>query len=164
MKAILALLVVFTAMLWLDFSAVSGEVQPLAGGSASGAKIASGISPRFAELVAETKMRIPAITSSQLRARMLRGDSRFFVIDVREDSEWAQGHLPGAIHLSKGVIERDIERTVSDPDSPLILYCGSGTRSVLAADNLGRMGYTDVFNLEGGIRGWIAAGYPIVKD
>jgi rhodanese-related sulfurtransferase len=84
------------------------------------------------------------------------------LIDVREESEFAAGHIPGAIHLSKGVIERDIETKVPDKSAPLVLYCGGGFRSALAADNLQKMGYTNVLSMDGGMRGWREAGYTEV--
>ena len=83
---------------------------------------------------------------------------------MREESEWAKGHLPGAIHLCKGIIERDIENTVPGKATPIVLYCGGGYRSALAADNLQKMGYVDVISMGGGWRGWTDAGFPIVKD
>jgi len=83
---------------------------------------------------------------------------------VREESEWARGHLPGAIHLGKGVIERDIEQRVPEKNAPLVLYCGGGFRSALAAENLQKMGYTNVVSMDGGWRGWTEAGYPTAKD
>ena len=94
---------------------------------------------------------------------MDRGDKGFLLVDVREESEWNAGHIPGATHLGKGVIERDIEQKVPDPGKELILYCGGGFRSALAAENLGRMGYTNVISMDGGWRGWKEAGYPVEK-
>ena len=85
------------------------------------------------------------------------------LIDTREDHEWEAGHLPGAVHLSKGVIERDIEKTVPDKDTPLVLQCGGGFRSALAADNLQKMGYTNVVSLDGGYRGWVQKGLPVER-
>lgn len=93
-----------------------------------------------------------------VKARLDAGET-FCLIDVREESEYARGRLPGAVHLSKGVIERDIEAAVPDPATPLVLYCGGGYRSALAADALTRMGYTDVMSMDGGWRGWTEAGY-----
>jgi rhodanese-related sulfurtransferase len=84
----------------------------------------------------------------------------FFLIDVREDTEWQQGHLPKAIHLSKGIIERDIEAHIPDYHAKIVVYCGGGYRSALAADNLQKMGYTQVFSMAGGVRAWNSAGYP----
>ena len=85
------------------------------------------------------------------------------LVDVREDNEWMRGHLPGAVHLGKGVIERDIEQAFPDKASPLVLYCGGGYRSALAADNLQKMGYTRVMSMDGGWRGWTEAGFPVDK-
>ena len=91
---------------------------------------------------------------------MDRGE-KFVLVDVREESEYAKDHLPGAIHLGKGIIERDIEQRVPVTGYPMILYCGGGFRSALAADNLQKMGYTNVLSMDGGIRDWRAKGYPL---
>ena len=88
---------------------------------------------------------------------------KFLLIDVREDNEYAKDHLPGAIHLGKGIIERDIEERVPDLNTPMVLYCGGGFRSALAADNLQKMGYTQVISMDGGIRGWREKGFPLTK-
>jgi rhodanese-related sulfurtransferase len=98
-----------------------------------------------------------------VKARLDRGD-KFLLVDVREESEYAKDHLPGAIHLGKGIIERDIERRVPDLSAPLVLYCGGGYRSALAADNLQRMGYTGVLSMDGGIRSWREKGFPLTRD
>ena len=87
--------------------------------------------------------------------------NKFILIDTREDTEWARGHIPGAVHLGKGVIERDIEKTIPDKDATLVLYCGGGFRSALAADNLQKMGYRNVISMDGGWRGWTEAGFPV---
>ena len=94
---------------------------------------------------------------------MDRGE-KFLLVDVREESEFAKDHLPGAIHLGKGIIERDIEERVPDLNAPLILYCGGGFRSALTADNLQKMGYTNVISMDGGVRGWREKGFPLVND
>jgi rhodanese-related sulfurtransferase len=117
-------------------------------------------SPRFLQLVAEARSRIRECTVEEVRRRIEAGE-RFVLIDVREESEYAKGHAVGAIHLSKGVIERDIESKFPDPQTPLVLYCGGGYRSALAADNLQKMGYTNVVSMEGGWRAWVQAGLPI---
>ena len=84
------------------------------------------------------------------------------MIGVRDDNQWRSGgHIPGAVHLSKGVIERDIEKKIQDPETPIVVYCSGGFRCALVADNLQKMGYTEVFSLEGGLTGWVEAGYPI---
>ncbi len=88
----------------------------------------------------------------------------FYLVDVREESEWNAGHLPSAIHLSKGVIERDIERTIPDRSAEIVLYCGGGYRSALAADNLQKMGYQNVVSMDGGYSGWHQAGFPVARD
>ena len=98
-----------------------------------------------------------------IKARLDRGD-RFLLIDVREESEYAKDHLPNAIHLGKGIIERDIEERVPELNAPLVLYCGGGYRSALAADNLQKMGYTNVLSMDGGIRGWREKHFPLTSD
>jgi len=117
-------------------------------------------SRRFLEIVRDAKSRIRETTIDAIRARLARGE-RFHLIDVREESEYAAGHLPGAIHLGKGIIERDIEAMVPDPGAEIVLYCGGGYRSVLAAENLTRMGYTNVVSMDGGFRGWVEAGHTV---
>jgi rhodanese-related sulfurtransferase len=99
----------------------------------------------------------------EIKKRLDAGE-KFYLVDVREDSEWAKGHLPNAIHLGKGVIERDIEAKVPDKNAELVLYCGGGFRSALAADNLQKMGYKNVLSMHGGWRGWTESGYPTQKD
>lgn len=116
--------------------------------------------PRFLALVDSSRARIRETTPEAVRERQRAGDA-FTLIDVREDREWTAGHLPGAVHLGKGVIERDVEAAIPDLDAPLVLYCGGGFRSALAADALQRMGYTDVTSMDGGFRAWTAAGYPV---
>jgi rhodanese-related sulfurtransferase len=120
-------------------------------------------SKRFLEIVDATRPRVQETDVRAVRERMQRGE-RFHLVDVREDREWAQGHLPGAEHLGKGIIERDIEVRIPDVDAEIVLYCGGGFRSVLAADNLRRMGYTRVSSMDGGYRGWVAEGFPIEGD
>ncbi|HTZ75498.1 MAG TPA: rhodanese-like domain-containing protein [Candidatus Aquilonibacter sp.] len=117
----------------------------------------------FLRLVKDAKSRIKEEDVHATKKRMDAGE-KFILIDTREDSEWARGHLPGAIHLCKGIIERDIENTVAEKEATLILYCGGGFRSALAADNLRKMGYGNVISMDGGWRGWTEAGFPVVKD
>ncbi|GIX04872.1 MAG: sulfurtransferase [Planctomycetaceae bacterium] len=117
-------------------------------------------SPRFLQLVQAAKVNIRECTVHAVYQRWQRGEP-FLLIDVREDHEWAQGHLPGAKHLGKGIIERDIETVVPDPETEIVLYCGGGYRSALAAEALQRMGYMHVISMDGGFRGWKEAGYPI---
>lgn len=117
-------------------------------------------SPRFLKIVEEVRPRIRECTVEDVRGRLEAGET-FHLVDVREESEFAAGHIPGAVHLGKGVIERDVESRFADPDTPLVLYCGGGYRSALAADNLQRMGYTNVISMDGGFRGWREAGLPI---
>lgn len=118
--------------------------------------------PRFLQIVNEAKKKVRETTVDEVKARMDAGD-KFVLVDVREDNEFAKDHLPGAIHLGKGIIERDIENAVPDTAAPLVLYCGGGFRSALAADNLQRMGYTNVISMDGGIREWREKGYPLTK-
>jgi rhodanese-related sulfurtransferase len=117
----------------------------------------------FLKVVNDAKTRIKETTISEVKSRLDRGE-KFLLVDVREESEYAKDHLPGAIHLGKGVIERDIEDRVPDHAAPMVLYCGGGFRSALAADNLQKMGYTQVLSMDGGVRGWREKGYPFVKD
>jgi rhodanese-related sulfurtransferase len=118
--------------------------------------------PRFLQLVQETKKHIRETNVDEVKARLDRGE-KLCLVDVREESEWAKDHLPGAIHLGKGVIERDIEGRLPDAGAEIILYCGGGFRSALAAENLQRMGYSRVLSMDGGIRGWRAKGYPLTS-
>jgi rhodanese-related sulfurtransferase len=115
--------------------------------------------PRFVEFVDDAKSRIPEINASQVLA-MIEAGQPLTLVDVREESEWAAGRIKGAIHLGKGIIERDIEVCVPDTETVLVLYCGGGFRSVLAADALHRMGYAHAVSLAGGWRGWNAASGP----
>jgi rhodanese-related sulfurtransferase len=119
-------------------------------------------SPGFLRIVEDAKRRIREVSITDVNG-MLDRRERFHLIDVREDSEWANGHLPAAQHLGKGVIERDIEMAISDRAAPIVLYCGGGFRSALAADNLQKMGYTNVVSMDGGWRGWTEAGLPTEK-
>ncbi len=119
-------------------------------------------SPRFLRIVEDAKKRIHETKIDEVKARIERGE-KFLLVDVREESEYAKDHLPGAIHLGKGIIERDVEERVPDLSTPLVLYCGGGFRSALAADNLQKMGYTNVLSIDGGIRGWREKGFPLTK-
>ena len=116
--------------------------------------------PRFLEIDDDARSRIRECQIADVQARLASGDS-FLLVDVREESEFARGHLPGARHIGKGVIERDIETLVPDPATPLVLYCGGGYRSALAADALQKMGYTNVISMDGGWRSWTEAGLPV---
>lgn len=118
--------------------------------------------PKFLAIVDDAKKRVRECTVDDVKKRLDRGD-KFVLVDVREESEWAADHLPRAIHLGKGVIERDVEKTVPDPNTELVLYCGGGFRSALAADNLQKMGYKNVISMDGGVRGWREKGYPLEK-
>lgn len=114
-------------------------------------------SPRFLALVNEAKSRVREIEPADLIARMEAGE-RFEIVDVREESEWAAGHARGSRHLGKGILERDVEAAFPDLSTPIVLYCGGGYRSALSADALQQMGYTAVWSLAGGWRGWREAG------
>jgi len=119
-------------------------------------------SQRFLQIVNDAKQRVRELTVDDVKAKLDRGE-KFLLVDVREESEYAADHLPGAIHLGKGIIERDIESRVPDQKTPLVLYCGGGFRSALAADNLQKMGYTNVISMDGGIRDWREKRYPLTK-
>lgn len=117
----------------------------------------------FLAIVNDAKTRVKEEDFRATKKRMDAGE-KMILVDTREDNEWAKGHLPGAIHLGKGVIERDIEKTVPDKNALLVLYCGGGFRSALAADNLQKMGYKNVISMDGGWRGWTEAGFPVEKE
>ena len=119
-------------------------------------------SAQFLNIVNDAKKRVREVTVEYVKAKLDAGES-FLLIDVREDNEWEKDHLPQAIHLGKGVIERDIEQRVPDLNAPMVLYCGGGFRSALAADNLQRMGYTNVLSMDGGIREWREKAYPLTR-
>lgn len=119
-------------------------------------------SPAFLALVNEAKGRVRQTGIEDYR-KMLEEAQPHLLVDIREESEWAAGHAAGAMHLGKGVIERDIEKKVPDKDARMVLYCGGGFRSALAADALQRMGYTNVVSLEGGWKRWQEAGLPVEK-
>jgi rhodanese-related sulfurtransferase len=119
--------------------------------------------PGFLKIVNDAKSRVKETTVDEIKDRLDRGD-KFTLVDVREESEFAKDHLPGAIYLGKGIIERDIEARVPDPNTELVLYCGGGFRSALAADNLQKMGYSNVISMDGGVREWRDKKYPMVRD
>ncbi len=116
----------------------------------------------FLKIVSDAKSRVRECTVADVAAMRGRAE-KFVLVDVREDGEWAAGRLPGAIHLGKGVIERDVEKAVPDTTAKMVLYCGGGYRSALAADTLQKMGYTNVISMDGGFTGWVAAGHPVEK-
>ena len=122
-----------------------------------------GHAPRFLGLVNDAKKRVKETNVADVKRRMDAGE-KFVLVDVREESEWARGHLPGAIYLGKGIIERDVEARVPDTGAKMICYCGGGFRSALVADNLQKMGYTNVESMDGGWKGWLAAGYATQRD
>lgn len=119
-------------------------------------------STRFLQLVNESKKHVRETNVDEVKAKLDRGE-KLILIDVREESEFAKDHLPGAIHLSRGVIERDIEKNAPDINTPLVLYCGGGNRSALAAESLQKMGYTNVLSMDGGIRAWREKGFPLAE-
>jgi len=119
-------------------------------------------SPGFLALVDDARRRIRECGIDDVRARLDRGE-RFHFVDVREDDEFAVDRIAGARHIGRGVLERDVETLIPGKDEPIVLYCGGGFRSALAADNLQRMGYTNVVSMDGGIRAWREAQYPIEK-
>jgi rhodanese-related sulfurtransferase len=118
--------------------------------------------PGFLKIVEDARSRVRELTVDDVKKKLDRGE-RFHLVDVREESEWAKGHLPRAEHLGKGIIERDIETRIPDATAEIILYCGGGFRSALAADALQKMGYTNVWSMDGGWRGWTEAGLPVEK-
>lgn len=117
-------------------------------------------SKQFLDIVNDAKSRIRETNVEGVRAKIDRGE-KFFLVDVREESEWKKGHITNAIYIGKGVIERDIEKKINNTKAEIILYCGGGFRSALAADNIQKMGYTNVSSMDGGYSGWISAGYPV---
>ena len=117
----------------------------------------------FLNLVKDAKTRIREEGFRDTKKRLDAGE-KFILVDTREDSEWARGHIPGAIHLSRGTIERDIEKTIPDKNTRIVLYCGGGYRSALAADNLQKMGYGNVISMDGGWRAWTDAGFPVIRE
>ncbi len=120
-------------------------------------------SPRFLDVVNDAKQRVREVTVDDVK-QMLDRKADFLLIDVREDNEWTKDHLPTAVHLGKGILERDVEQRVPDMSTHMVLYCGGGFRSALAADALQRMGYTNVVSMDGGIREWREKSYPLTSE
>ena len=120
-------------------------------------------SPGFLKSVNDAKSRVRENTPEDVKRKQEAGES-FYFVDVREDNEWQKGHAAGAIHLGKGIIERDIEKAVPDHDAEIILYCGGGFRSALAGDALQKMGYKNVISMDGGWKRWRELGYPIETE
>ncbi|HVV68432.1 MAG TPA: rhodanese-like domain-containing protein [Gammaproteobacteria bacterium] len=118
---------------------------------------------KFIALADDARTRISETNVQEVK-KLLDENAAFYLVDVREESEWNNGHLPGAIHLSKGIIERDIEARIPDVEAKIVLYCGGGYRSALAADNLQKMGYKNVISMDGGFRGWKEAGLELEMD
>lgn len=119
-------------------------------------------SPQFLALVTDAKKRIKEITPDMLNEKIKHREV-FRLIDVREDNEWPSGHIPSAIHIGKGVIERDIEKEVPELHTPIVVYCSGGFRCALVADSLQKMGYEHVYSLSTGSQGWLDAGYSLEK-
>ena len=117
--------------------------------------------PRFLAIVDAIRDRVDEVSPTEVQDLLRTGRAQ--VVDVREDREWAAGHVSGAVHLGKGVIERDIETKIPDTATPMVLYCGGGFRSALAADNLQKMGYTQVISMDGGMRAWRERQFPEEK-
>jgi rhodanese-related sulfurtransferase len=117
----------------------------------------------FLALVREAKKHIKEEDVQATKKRLDAGE-QLTLVDVREESEWARGHIPNAIHLGKGIIERDIEKAIPEKGAAIVLYCGGGFRSALAADNLRKMGYSNVISMDGGWREWTQANFPTIKD
>ncbi len=117
----------------------------------------------FLALIEEARPRVKEIGIAEYGERLMRREQHV-LIDVREDHEWARGHLPGAMHLGRGIIERDIESCFASRSTPIVCYCGGGYRTILVCDSLQKMGYTNVVSLAGGFRGWQAAGLPVETD
>lgn len=116
--------------------------------------------PGFLAVVAEAKTRVAETDVHAVKSRLDEGE-RLVLVDVREDCEWEKGRVPGAVHMSRGTIERDAETLFPNKDVELIVYCGGGFRSALAADTLGTLGYSRVVSMDGGARGWDEAGYEM---
>ena len=116
-------------------------------------------SNKFLTIVNDARGRISETNVENVKIKLDRGE-KFYLVDVREESEWNKGHITNAIYIGKGVIERDIEKKIENTESEIILYCGGGFRSAIAADNLQKMGYRKVSSMDGGYSGWVKAGYP----
>jgi len=118
--------------------------------------------PGFLKLVDDARTRVREITLADARVRLAQ-NPRTVLLDVREDHEWANGHADGARHLGRGILERDLEQLLPDPDTEIIMYCGGGFRTALACDAVQKMGYRRVYSLIGGYKGLVSAGWPVVK-
>lgn len=116
--------------------------------------------PRFEKLAEEARANVREVSVQQVQQKLDRGEA-FQLVDVREESEWAGGHLPHAVHVGRGVLERDIEKRIPDTAAEIVLYCGGGFHSALAAESLQKMGYQNVWSMAGGFRGWREAGYDV---
>jgi rhodanese-related sulfurtransferase len=116
----------------------------------------------FLKIVADAKKHVKEWDFREVKKKMDAGE-KFLLVDVREDNEWQNGHIPGAVHMGRGIIERDIEQAIPDHSAAIVLYCGGGFRSALSAENLQKMGYTNVISMDGGWRHWTEAGFPTTK-
>jgi rhodanese-related sulfurtransferase len=148
--------VYLSALRGLSFSSVGTLIT-------KGTPMAHQHPPRFLKIVDDAKTRVRETNVDEVKTRMDKGE-KFVLVDVREESEFGRDHLPGAIHLGKGIIERDIEQKIPDLNAEIVLYCGGGFRSALAADNLQKMGYKNVISMDGGIREWREKGYRLTRD
>ena len=119
-------------------------------------------SPRFLKLVEGIRENIRELEVADVKRKVDRKET-FHLVDVREESEFAADHLPGAKHLGRGILERDVEKAIPDLDAEIVLYCGGGFRSALAAESLQRMGYTNVWSMDGGVRAWREANLPLTR-
>jgi rhodanese-related sulfurtransferase len=124
--------------------------------------VAQAHSPGFLRLVEDARSRVRQFTIDEFVSRLQAGE-RYILLDVREDAEWASGHIPSAHHMARGILEREIERAIPEKTAAIVLYCGGDFRSALAADNLQKMGYTNVVSMDGGMRAWREAGYPVER-
>ncbi len=120
-------------------------------------------SPQFLNLVNQAKHNIHELSAETLKT-MIDSDDELYLIDVREDHEWTTGHIPTAIHIGKGIIERDIEKTIPDSQAKIVVYCSGGFRCALVADTLQKMGYSEVYSLDKGSQGWMDAGYKLTQS
>jgi rhodanese-related sulfurtransferase len=121
--------------------------------------------PAFEKLIKESQARVKEVSCEEVYALLEKpASAALHFIDVREESEWAKSRLPNAIYLGRGILERDIEATIPDLNAKIVLYCGGGARSALSAENLDKMGYTNVHSMAGGFRGWKEKGFPIREE
>tara|TARA_R110002167_G_scaffold242339_1_gene447939 strand:+ start:188 stop:562 length:375 start_codon:yes stop_codon:yes gene_type:complete len=118
----------------------------------------------FLKLVDDARQEVKECDVHALKSELDAGNNEYLIIDVRDESEYANGHVPNALHMSRGTIEVKIEQLIPNKEQPAMLYCGGGFRSVLATESLQKMGYSSLISVDGGMRGWLAADYPVIKD